>query len=142
MKSDLIESLETWRKGNGYEETPIQEEPRQLAEPATMAAEDPGEIFPEEIRYFKSRVTWSVNVEVDLDQVASDKDLKELESLTGCQFVKALNEQKIYIGGHLGESCEVAAYKLENLRKYHVSKAIVLRPTGAKLVSSVQKAMD
>jgi hypothetical protein len=142
MKSNLIESLETWRKENSYEETSIQEEPRQLAEPAIMAAEDHGEFFPEEIRYFKSRVSWSVNVGVDLDQVASDEDLKELEWLTGCQFVKILNEHKIYIGGHLGESCEVAAYKLENLCKYHVSKAIVLKPTGSNWRLSVQEAMD
>jgi hypothetical protein len=107
-----------------------------------MAAEALGQFFPEEIRYFKSRVSWSVDAGVDLDQIASDKDLKELERLTGCQFVKVLNERTIYIGGHLEESCKVAIDKLKILRNYPVSEAMVGEPTEANSCLVAQRTVD
>jgi hypothetical protein len=129
IQSNLIERLEIWRKENGTEETSLQEVATQRDEPPEIATTTPSEIFPEQIKYYKSRTIWSVDAGVNLDNIASDKDLKELEDLTGCQFVKVLDEHKIYIGGHFEESCHLAILKLDNLRKYHVSQAIFVDAT-------------
>jgi hypothetical protein len=132
IQSDLIERLEIWRKENGIKETSVQDLlVAQFAEPPSMAATAPSEMFPELIKYYKSRTIWSVDPVFDLDQIASDKDLKELEDLTGCQFVKVLNERKIYIGGHFEENSNLAIFKLNNLHKYHVSQVIFVEVTGA-----------
>jgi hypothetical protein len=66
-------------------------------------------------------VEQNVKLTLDLDKIASDEDIKELEALTGCRLVKVLNEHNIYIGGDSEKNCDLALGKLDILRKYQVS---------------------
>jgi hypothetical protein len=73
----------------------------------------------------------NLRLTLDLDNILSDKDMQELEALTGCQLVKVLNEHRIYIGGRSEKDSALALSKLDIIRKYRVSDAALV--SAAKL---------
>ena len=83
--------------------------------------------FPEEFMSFTSKATWpqiedpKIFLSLNLDSIALDKTIKQLEALTGCRLAKSLKEPKIYIGGQSEKKCTLAISKLDILHKYQVS---------------------
>lgn len=74
--------------------------------------------FPEEVRYYKWKTTWEYQgTSPSLDQIASRELLTELAALVGCEFVKDINQGKIYIGATSEEDCRRAVCKLDNINK-------------------------
>jgi hypothetical protein len=127
------------------DETADQEPTKQ--DPSGAEPDNHTESFPEEIKYFKSRNIWPQNVDLnaklalDLDKIASDEDIKELEVLTGCRLVKVLNEHNIYIGGNSEGNCNPAFRKLDILRKYQVSSPNFVDNPKLMHLSAVDEAL-
>ncbi|PMD26780.1 hypothetical protein NA56DRAFT_654562 [Hyaloscypha hepaticicola] len=123
--SNLIESLDEYRKRTGKDQT---EYPKENTQNSSADEGDPGDLFPEQIMNFQSRMVWLQNEDkdlrltLDLDKVLSDEDMEELEALTGCRLAKVLNEHRIYIGGRSEKDCALALSKLDILRKYKSMK--------------------
>jgi len=135
LQSALIERLQDYRKRTGQDEMLDEDD----TQPHPSEAEtDPNDLFPEEIRYFKSKTIWPQNMDPDLtltlnlEEVVSDNGVKEIETLTGCRLVKVLNERKIYIGGHSEKKCTLALGKLDIIYRYQVSAAILMDETELK----------
>jgi hypothetical protein len=145
LQSALIERLQDYRKRTGQDETLDEDD----TQPHPSEAEtDPNGLSPEEIRYFQSKTIWPQNMDPDLtltlnlEEVVSGNDIKEIETLTGCRLVKVLNERKIYIGGHSKKKCTLALGKLDILHKYQVSAAILVDETGLKHFFAVDGAIQ
>jgi hypothetical protein len=78
--------------------------------------------LPFKIKHYEAFLIWSFQeINRSLDNVVSDGTLEILKESTGCDFIKNLNEQKIYIGHSSMEKCQVAITKLDNIRKYSAS---------------------
>jgi hypothetical protein len=145
LQSALIERLQDYRKRTEQDETLDEDD----TQPHPSEAEtDPNGLFPEDIRHFQSKTIWPQNMDPDmhlilnLEDVVSGNDIKEIESLTGCRLVKVLNECKIYIGGHSEKKCSLALGKLDILYKYQVSAAIVVDETGLNHFFAVDGAIQ
>lgn len=83
--------------------------------------------FPEKIRYYKSKTTWEYEAANHyLDDAVSDEILVKLAGLVGCEFVKDLNQGKIYIGATSAEECRRAICKLDNIKNNFVSSVILV----------------
>jgi len=88
--------------------------------------------FPKELVSFTSKATWPQTEDANsalnfnLDAIALDKILKQLEVLTGCRLIKSLKESKIYIGGDSETKFNLAISKLDVLYKYQVSRATIV----------------
>ncbi|KAE9373238.1 hypothetical protein N431DRAFT_465535 [Stipitochalara longipes BDJ] len=119
FESDLIEGLEDYLKRTGQDDT-VGGTQQELSEADFKVCDR----FPEEIMSFTSKTTWpqiedpSIVPNLVLDEFASNKNIKELEVLTGCRLIKALNARKIYIGGQSEKNCALAIGKLDILHKY------------------------
>lgn len=50
--------------------------------------------------------------------VLSDTTLEELQRLTGCQFVRDIDNGTIFMGASIEELCHLAIIKLDNIQKY------------------------
>jgi hypothetical protein len=124
----LIESLDVYRKRTRKGETVDQDDTN---EDGPAAEDDLTELFPVEIKCLTSTAIWpqsadqNAELTLDVDKLAPDSDILELEALTGCRLVKVLNESKIYIGGDSEKDCALVLGKLDHLRKYRVSSTIL-----------------
>jgi hypothetical protein len=123
FQSILIERLQDYRNRTEQHET-LDEDDSQIH--PLEAETDPNDLFPEAIKYFQSKTIWPQNQDSDLnrtlnlEEIISDNDIDEIESLTGCLLIKAVNDCKIYIGCQFVKKCTLALDKLDILYKYQV----------------------
>ncbi|KAH6670732.1 hypothetical protein B0J14DRAFT_102216 [Halenospora varia] len=80
-------------------------------------------LYPQAVRSCKAKSMW--HCENDLDGIASNTVLLELRRLTGCELIKSLNENMVYIGAREEENVHLALSKLDNIRKYATSSILI-----------------
>jgi hypothetical protein len=119
FNSKKIENLAVWEKQHGISKSVNDEPPKP----------DPATSFPDTVRFYKFRKTWSFPVEgIDkFDFVISDGTITELSRLTKCQLAKNNTEGLVYIGSHSKEAYLNVVSRLNNILKLFVS--LLLHPT-------------
>jgi hypothetical protein len=121
FNSKKIEILAVWEKQHRPSES-ANDEPPKL---------DPATSFPDTVRFYKFRKTWSFPIEgIDkFDVVISDGTITELSKLTDCQLAKNTTEGLVYIGSHNEEAYLNVVSRLNNILKLFVSS--LLHPTNS-----------
>ncbi|KAH8674739.1 hypothetical protein BGZ60DRAFT_557090 [Tricladium varicosporioides] len=80
-------------------------------------------LYPPEITSCKAKSVW--RCEDKIDEIASNTVLLELRHLTGCELVKSLNENMVYVGAREEASVHLAITKLDNIQKYANSSIFI-----------------
>ena len=79
--------------------------------------------FPAKVRFYKAKTIWECQAtNHSLDEIVPDELLLKLERLIEGDFVKDLNQGRIYIGASCEEECRRAVCKLDNIRKIRVTR--------------------
>jgi hypothetical protein len=120
FNSKKIENLALWEKQHRPSESANDEPPKP----------DPATSFPDTVRFYKFRKTWSFPTQgIDkFDVVISDGTITELSKLTDCQLAKNITEGLVYIGSHNEEAYLNVVSRLNNILKLFVS--LLLHPTN------------
>lgn len=118
--SNKIQLISKWKKEQSITETVDERGVRPSehgSNPIMVALE-----YPEKVRFYKSKHLWEYEgAGLLLDEIFSDELLRRLERLVSCEFVKDLNQSKIFIGAISEAECLRAVSKLDNIKKNLVS---------------------
>jgi len=91
--------------------------------------------FPEKVKFYRAKTIWEYRGNQPLDSIISDQTLSAISALTGCEFVKDLNQGKIFVGGPSEEKYNRSIGKLDNIRQAAVSRAQYYYPNSEHTLS-------
>jgi hypothetical protein len=88
--------------------------------------------FPDKVRFYKAKTIWECQAtNPSLDEIVPDELLLKLGRLIEGDFVKDLNQDRIYIGASCEEECRRAVCKLDNIRKNWVTRFLTFCLIGS-----------
>jgi len=124
-----MERFSHWRRRNGLLEPDVgNEEKEEKVEKWVMSisrvnSEKQGAVeYPDEVRFNKAKTVWEhKDSSYALDEVISDRDLKEIAVLTDCVCNKHQNQQAIFIGADSEEKLQSAVRKLDHVKEHMVN---------------------
>ena len=119
-RSTKLVRYSVWRRLNG-----IKDIDENMQDAVALCGHPPmlGLEFPEKVKFYRAKTIWEYRGDQPLDSIISDQTLSSISALTGCEFVKDLNQGKIFVGGPSEEKYNRAIGKLNNIRKAAVSCA-------------------